>query len=570
MRARRIGIAAAFLGLLLAATLGIRPGTASDAPKRVSLPLVGQSNRATPDTAPPTGNNRNKRTPTPTATSTLTATPTATPTAAPTQPPPPTPGGNPHSSITRYDGPQTCVACHPTEANDALHSEHMQWQGKWNEVNTYCTAPRPADWACRTCHASTGHINNLTVNDVDCLVCHSDTYQRSLGPMNVPITVTDWQGTARNFKAPQKDASGEYTMVPRFDLMPPGTTMVQLAQNVQKPTRATCLKCHAKAGGSDGAKRGDISSADTNPSLTSDVHMSPQGANMLCQTCHVPTDHKIPGRGIDLQVSEGGAGPTCAGNCHSSKPHDSAELDKHTDRVACQTCHIPTFAKDVPTEMSRDWTQPVWSAAGLNGQGAWLGTEVHASNVKPQYTFWNGQSYVYNLPDPISANPDGSYTMAKALGSINAAGSKLYPIKVHTSVQPRHNATGAIVQYDVLWNFLTGKYQEAAANGVNFMGLTGPSSFVTTRVEQLITHGVTTKQNAVQCSACHQTRTQVNLPALGYTLKGSQAQVCTQCHEQKSNPGFNDVHNKHVTDKGYDCSWCHTFSRPERNLRLPR
>ncbi len=84
----------------------------------------------------------------------------------------------------------------------------------------------------------------------------------------------------KTYWTPEKNAEGDYPMQPRFDLMPAGTTMVELAQNVHLPTRATCLRCHADAGGGDGVKRGDISSANINPSLTSDVHMSPQGANL--------------------------------------------------------------------------------------------------------------------------------------------------------------------------------------------------------------------------------------------------------------------------------------------------
>jgi hypothetical protein len=47
-----------------------------------------------------------------------------------------------------------------------------------------------------------------------------------------------------------------------------------------------------------------------------------------------------------------------------------------------------------------------------------------------------------------------------------------------------------MVMYDVLWNFMTGKYEEAAQRGVAWMGLTGAYSWVDTRAEQLITHGV--------------------------------------------------------------------------------
>jgi hypothetical protein len=384
----------------------------------------------------------------------------------------------------------------------------------------------------------------------------------------VPLTVTDWQGNQKTYNTPQENPDGSYTMQPRFDLMPAGTTMAQLAQNVHLPTRATCLRCHAKAGGGDGVKRGDISTANLNPSLTSDVHLSPQGGNFTCQACHVTTNHQIPGKGIDLRVAEGGAVKACA-DCHAAKPHSNVDLDKHTDRVACQTCHIPKFGKDVATEMSRDWTKPTWNPAGCNGQGAWVGEEVKGSNVTPKYTFWNGTSVVYDLAQPISPDADGTYTMAKANGAIDGAGSKLYPIKVHEAYQPRHDASGRMVQYDVLWNFMTGKYEEAAARGVSFMGLNGGYQWVRTKAEQLITHGVEPKGNALVCATCHESDSQMDLTALGYVLKGDTSTVCSQCHNDRPVKPFYDMHNRHVTSKGYDCSWCHTFSRPERGLKLP-
>lgn len=502
---------------------------------------------------------------TPFPTQKVKGTPVPTPIPSPTTPPVPCTDADPHKCIQRYDGPQTCIACHQGEAQSMLGSEHMQWAGKWKEVNTYCTAPEPADFACRSCHVSTGKVTNLTVNDIDCLVCHNDTYQRALGPQTNIVSVTDWQGNIKTFKFPIK-VNGDYQFQPRFDLMPAGTTMVSLAQNVHLPTKASCLRCHAKAGGSDGAKRGDIYMNLKSPALTvtEDVHMSPAGADLTCQACHKPQNHLIPGKGIDLRVNEGGS--MACSDCHSDTPHGDDRLDTHASRVACQTCHIPTFGKNTSTELSRDWTHPVWNPSGCNGQGAWVGEEVRGSNVIPQYKFWNGQSQVYSLKDPIQPDADGSYTLSRALGSIQDG--KLYPIKVHTSYQPRENTTGRMVQYDVLWNFMTGKFEEAAQRGLTFMGLGGkPYAWVNVRAEQLITHGVEPSQNALSCTACHQARTQMDLRTLGYTLKGPQSQVCTQCHGSEDMPSFNSLHNKHVSDEGYDCSLCHTFTRPERGLK---
>src|SRR5690606_16869825 len=180
---------------------------------------------------------------------------------------------------------------------------------------------------CRSCHASTGKVANLTEEDVDCLVCHQDKYQRSLGPLNDPVSVVDWTGQTRTYQFPRKNAAGEYEMLPRYDLMAPGTTMEALAQNVHLPTRTSCLRCHATAGGGDGTKRGDLNKASANPSVTSDFHMSPNGANLLCQDCHKTENHQIPGRGIDLRPSEGGAEPACA-DCHKTAPHSSSSLNQ--------------------------------------------------------------------------------------------------------------------------------------------------------------------------------------------------------------------------------------------------
>ncbi len=309
-----------------------------------------------------------------------------------------------------------------------------------------------------------------------------------------------------------------------------------------------------------------MSSVNINPPLTSDVHMSPDGGNFTCQTCHVTEDHKISGKGIDLRISEGPGTKLCA-DCHSTKPHETSKLDNHTDRVACQACHIPAFARDMPTEMSRDWTHPVFNPASCSGQGGWVGEEVKASNVKPNYTWWNGDSYVYSLADPIQPQPDGSYAMAQALGDIQDA--KLYPIKLHQAVQPRHDASSRMVQYDVLWNFMTGKYEEAAARGVAYMGLGGSYTWVRTTAEQLVTHGVAPKDSALRCENCHEGGDQMDFAALGYGLKGPESAVCTQCHGVKESKPFYDLHNKHVTDKQYDCSTCHTFTRPERGLKMP-
>ena len=52
---------------------------------------------------------------------------------------------------------------------------------------------------------------------------------------------------------------------------------------------------------------------------------------------------------------------TCQ-SCHGDKPHkesllQAGRLNAHTDTLACQACHIPSFARGgVPTKMGWDWS----------------------------------------------------------------------------------------------------------------------------------------------------------------------------------------------------------------------
>ncbi len=68
------------------------------------------------------------------------------------------------------------------------------------------------------------------------------------------------------------------------------------------------------------------------------------------------------------------------------------------------------------------------------------------------------------------------------------------------------------------------------------------------------------------CSDCHGSTARMDLKGeLGYQLKGPESQICTQCHGKEESEGFYDLHEEHVEEERYDCSRCHTFSRPERN-----
>ena len=75
-------------------------------------------------------------------------------------------------------------------------------------------------------------------------------------------------------------------------------------------------------------------------------------------------------------------------------------------------------------------------------------------------------------------------------------------------------------------------------------------------------------EEALDCSSCHSDGGRLDFAALGYTPKEtgkSGRPLCASCHgdesdEWSSNELFTKVHEKHVTDKKYDCSACHVFT----------
>uniref|UniRef100_A0A831UBW3 Cytochrome c n=1 Tax=Geobacter metallireducens TaxID=28232 RepID=A0A831UBW3_GEOME len=482
----------------------------------------------------------------------------------------PPPAGAPHANL-KWNGAGTCVACHAKEATEVHASVHYQWKGATPAIanhtdgggksagamNAYCINIT-GNWnSCSKCHVGLGAQPTATadtaqLNNIDCLVCHQEKYKR--------VKVNG-------------------VMVP--DTANMAITMDQAVQTLHRPTRASCLQCHATAGGGDGVKRGDLALAHgATTDRAYDVHMATTGANLTCQGCHTTSEHRISGRGSDLRPTEGAAPVGCATTaCHAAKTgtggHATAAVNTHMARVACQTCHIGTYARnafDTPateaTEVFRDWQQP-----HLGATGTYHPLMQMQNDLTPVYAFWNGTSWAYNLFDVATPDPvTGYYPVSRPLGGINDPKSKLYPFKYKTASQPLATLTSQLIPVDTSVYFATGNLYNAVNSGLVNLGLTAgaPNQMVTTYEYQALNHEVMTRDKALTCTDCHGTTARMNLKQLGYTLKGAESAVCIQCHGFKPNPGFSSVHTKHVTDKKYDCSFCHTFSRPERGLRTTK
>jgi hypothetical protein len=350
-----------------------------------------------------------------------------------------------------------------------------------------------------------------------------------------------------------------------------------------KPSRVNCLGCHAKAGGGDAVKRGDIALASGTTSDTLyDTHMAKgQGGDIKCQGCHTFTAHRVAGRGSDIRPEDTTAEATCyTSACHSTKNsltsgHSTSAVNHHTGRVACQTCHIPKYAKNASdttnteaTETNRDWRVAEWNAT-LN---RYEPTPTKANDLIPRYAFWDGTSWGNNAFDTaVLDSATGAYKISRPNGAINsAAGTKLYPFKYKTANQPLAN--GKLVTPKVATYFATGVYDTAVQDGLTYMGMPGAAyTTVTTDELQVLNHQVPTATgNVLACAACHPNATATRMKLVtnyGYGTTKPQSDLCNDCHSSKSWPGYTSFHDKHVTSQKYDCGRCHNFSRKtERGL----
>ncbi|MES9992290.1 MAG: hypothetical protein ABW098_10075 [Candidatus Thiodiazotropha sp.] len=559
----------------------------------------------------------------------------------------PAPAGPPqtaeeaHASISVYEGPSTCISCHEDQALAMHGSVHYQQSGDainlTNDVtpfssnglpragergdgaigiNTYCgsheNSPR---FTCAGCHVGNGRFPNAELpldetarmaelSNIDCLMCHQDSYKRfpsgEFEPLEIVAIGTDGKPDPNLDPIVRTGAQG----IPVVDretldfLFEPadlhsnlvslgGSPMMQdrvtAAQSVHATTRKSCLNCHAKAGGGDGTKRGDLSSALVDPTPQIDIHMSAAGESLTCADCHDAGGHRLKGRGLDLRPNDVAEHFTCE-SCHD-QPHGDysdrvgSSRDKHATRIACQTCHIPTYAKGVATETNRDWEDPHFSAAACNGRGGWLPREDKALNLTPSYHWFDGTSQVYVLGEDLADYPstvleDGSEAITLGLpnGSVNTQNAKIYPMKEHTSKSAVHDTSNSLIAHSTFEFFRTGSFDTAVQTALEQTGRSGDSYTVKkVHTYQTINHGVEDSSAALECGSCHASLSGGPLRMdlandLGYGLKASEAEVCTQCHENKGGMSFTKVHNKHVSDKGIDCSTCHNFTRPERGL----
>lgn len=426
-------------------------------------------------------------------------------------------------SVTRV-----CLGCHENAGREMLATAHWTWLGdevrvpghdeplrigKKNLINNFCIGVQPNLARCTSCHAGYGWLDASfdfsNQNNIDCLVCH------------------DTSGTYR------KDAD-------HGGVVAQGVDLLAVARSVGFPTRRNCGTCHFAGGGGDAVKHGDLDGTMSQPPERIDVHMG--RLNFDCQECHRTRGHKIAGRSMSVSVEDAG-GVACT-QCHSSAPHREQRLNAHISAVACQTCHIPEYAVETPTKMSWDW-----STAGQDRPDAdpheyskLKGSFVYASNVKPEYRWYNGRAQRYLLGDRMDPNQVTRINYPQ--GSIADPAAKIWPFKVHCGKQvydTQHNYLLAPKTFGPGGYWTDFNWDQACRLGSKDTGLaySGKYGFAATEMYWPLSHMVATKDKALQCRDCHGPRGRLDWKALGYEgdpaklhvrLASTASTHCGQCH----------------------------------------
>lgn len=433
-----------------------------------------------------------------------------------------------HPFINTYEGSKTCTKCHTSAAHEVMATVHWTWEhtdpktgqklGKNNVVNNYCIAVPSNEPRCTSCHVGLGYADNtFDFNDsskVDCLICHDTTGTYKKFPTGAGHPVYD---------TPKEFPAGSGNMWPPPDL-------VKVARNVGKTSRDTCGACHFFGGGGDAVKHGDLDSTMTNPTRAVDIHMGVDGLNFTCSDCHEAGDHHLTGTSYPSETTDN---QLCQ-KCHTASPHkDHPTLNTHSERVACQTCHIPAFARGgKATKMTWDWsTAGEKGPDGKNkivkdGNGNPIydtqkGSFTWDANVVPEYRWANGDATYVSLDTPV--NSTDLVTINQLHGAQSDPKARIFPVKRFTGKQP-YDAGKARLAVPHLFGSDTNAYwktfdwTKALIAGQTYIGreFQGPVGFVRTEMFWIQNHMVAPKEQALHCADCHTPKGRLDFAALGY------------------------------------------------------
>jgi octaheme c-type cytochrome (tetrathionate reductase family) len=444
-------------------------------------------------------------------------------------------------STILYEGTESCLLCHKDEGEEILGMGHFKWQGKVENIvglegaeygknqllNNFCIAVPTNEGRCTQCPAGYGYdhknYNFQDPKNIDCLACHdqSGTYAKAKKTAGRPVPGIDLNVVARSISE--------------------GAT----------PTRKACINCHAKAGGGDNVKHGDISTDLVATTREYDVHMGVDGADLVCADCHGANHDPETGAvnhgnaGMPLHSVHEGEMKQCS-SCHGSvvaihqdTPAAGLIEPGWHDRLACQVCHIPAIARVNATKTEWYWetagdhdrTPVIDPETGMPDYDEMKGDFVWAKNVRPVLRYSNGkwERKVIGVADKFASQP---IQMAVPQGGYDDPDAMIYPFKLMKGSQPvdANNNTILVphlfggkggpnpywVKYD--WDL-------ALQDGAAYTGQTysGAYMFATTEMLLSVNHEIAPAEQALgagpspdNCMDCHVTGV-VDFTELGWT-----------------------------------------------------
>lgn len=402
-----------------------------------------------------------------------------------------------------------CLECHDV-ADEIMQTRHWKWKGdtiktgkyegkslgKIGMINNFCITVSTNEPRCTSCHIGYGwkdeSFDFTNAENIDCLVCHEQT--------------------------------GNYVKVPTAAGMPAESVdLLAAAQSVGNPTRKNCGMCHFDGGGGAGVKHGDLDDSLYDPSPELDVHMG--GLGFQCEDCHSKGDHNILGASHS-SMAAGENHFTCE-SCHKGEVHEKEILNRHLNTVACETCHIPEFAREEPTKTWWDWSkagedrEASVDQYGKETYNKMKGEFIWEKNVTPVYVWYNGTADYYMVGDKITGD---KVQLNKMNGDIKDPNAKIYPFKLMRGKQPYDEVNKYLIAPHLFGKegyWTTYDWVRASEIGMEQAGLefSGQVGFIETEMYWPLNHMIPPADEAVKCIECHGVKEgkRLDLKALGYS-----------------------------------------------------
>ena len=418
----------------------------------------------------------------------------------------------------KFERPQdvtlACLSCHNQADHDIMMTSHWNWSretidengdtvniGKKNIINNFCVGTSSNEPRCTSCHIGYGWKDDKfdfkKSENIDCIICHDQTGTYKKFPTGAGYPVTE------------KKKFGKTTF------LPPDYNYI--AQNIGLSKKENCGACHFTGGGGNNVKHGDIASELKDITKKVDVHMAVDGKDMTCTACHVTEHHKISGQLYSVS-SKDEQRVECS-QCHSEAPHEDEHLNLHSNKIACQTCHIPIYAKVNATKMNWDWS----TAGKMNPDGSHItikdsmgnatymtkkGSFVWKKNVEPEYVWSNGKASHYMIGDKVDSTQ--VLQLNTLLGDYHDPNAKIIPVKVHRGKQIFDSENEILIVPHLFGKDSTSYWKnfdwdKASRTGMESLNIpySGHYSFVKTEMYWPINHMVSESSEALSCKECH-------------------------------------------------------------------